>query len=784
MKRPAVWILIFMMCGIYCRLGVSEMICAVCFILPLVLLSCLVTKMRRKRYILMGLAMPLGMALASAAALPSFAEFHENGVYVTGSGYITEVGQTSGGYPKLGVLADVTETESGITHETVSLYLIDLQKGTHSVGEGVFLEGDALAFEHADLHGGYDEWMYLKASGYDAKMFPERLEKTGEFYVTAKTVLAGWNEEIQKVVENILPPEESAIAKALITGDRDDIASGTEDLYTRAGVTHILSISGLHMSLLALYVSYILEYILRCSKRICAAVTMGVCIFFLMLTGFVPPSVRAVIMICIALLGKIVYRKHDGWNSIAVAALILLCVEPLYLWNAGFQLSFLSLMGIYAGMVLLPSGKTWLGKCGNLAGMSAFATLFSMPVVAYHFGYCSTVGILANMVILPLSGILLGCTMLAALAGFFWLQAGVFLSGIVYVILQIYELICVLVTQLPYSYFTLGKPSVEMVLMCYVLIYALCFYKPCLTNRLMVGCALTCIWCSMCANALFLHRNEIAFLDVGQGDCTVITTYRNQAIVIDGGGVYGKELGENTGVTVLEPYLTAKGITEVEAVFLTHLDADHSSGILELLSDMPVNGVYLPEGEAVELEMQQLLQEIVEKNQIPVYTVKQGDSVGMTAFGTMECLHPGEGQIWKSENTRSLVLKYTYGNTSVLLTGDVEGMQELQILQRGTDVRADILKVAHHGSRTSSQPSFLDAVDPEMAVISCGDQNLYGHPHLQTLEKLSERNVEIFRTDQMGSIRVTLLPEEGYSVETAVERKPFYERIKEAMEAT
>ena len=288
----------------------------------------------------------------------------------------------------------------------------------------------------------------------------------------------------------------------------------------------------------------------------------------------------------------------------------------------------------------------------------------------------------------------------------------------------------------------------------------------------------------MCANALFLHRNEIAFLDVGQGDCTVITTYRNQAIVIDGGGVYGKELGENTGVTVLEPYLTAKGITEVEAVFLTHLDADHSSGILELLSDMPVNGVYLPEGEAVELEMQQLLQEIVEKNQIPVYTVKQGDSVGMTAFGTMECLHPGEGQIWKSENTRSLVLKYTYGNTSVLLTGDVEGMQELQILQRGTDVKADILKVAHHGSRTSSQPSFLDAVDPEMAVISCGDQNLYGHPHLQTLEKLSERNVEIFRTDQMGSIRVTLLPEEGYSVETAVERKPFYERIKEAMEAT
>ena len=217
MKRPVVWILIFMMCGIYCRLGVSEMICAVCFILPLVLLSCLVTKTRRKRYILMGLAMPLGMALASAAALPSFAEFHENGVYVTGSGYITEVWQTSGGYPKLGVLADVTETESGITHETVSLYLIDLQKGTHSVGEGVFLEGDALAFEHADLHGGYDEWMYLKASGYDAKMFPERLEKTGEFYVTAKTVLAGWNEEIQKVVENILPPEESAIAKALIT---------------------------------------------------------------------------------------------------------------------------------------------------------------------------------------------------------------------------------------------------------------------------------------------------------------------------------------------------------------------------------------------------------------------------------------------------------------------------------------------------------------------------------------------------------------------------------------
>ena len=144
-------------------------------------------------------------------------------------------------------------------------------------------------------------------------------------------------------------------------------------------------------------------------------------------------------MISLVCLGQMIYQRHEWLNSIALAALVILLVNPLYLWSAGFQLSFLSVLGIYVGARVIPKGHTWYGKIGEMMGISFFASLFGMPVAAYHFYYISTVSVLANLVILPLSGILLGCTMLAALSGMIFLPLGVFLAGPVYLIFQIYE---------------------------------------------------------------------------------------------------------------------------------------------------------------------------------------------------------------------------------------------------------------------------------------------------------------------------------------------------------
>ena len=185
------------------------------------------------------------------------------------------------------------------------------------------------------------------------------------------------------------------------------------------------------------------------------------------------------------------------------------------------------------------------------------------------------------------------------------------------------------------------------------------------------------------------------------------------------------------------------------------------------------------------VQMQEQLQEIVEKNQISLYTMKHGDMIRSAAFGEMKCLFPiYVDQTAESENERSLVLRYVYGDTSVLFTGDLEAKEESLLERNNLIEETDILKVSHHGSKTASTESFLQALTPETAVISCGANNLYGHPHQEVLERLSACGAEILRTDEMGSVVVNIPPEGTAEVTAAAERKPIYERIKEAMEGT
>lgn len=783
MKRPAFWITIFMICGIYCRLGISELVCLVCFLFPLISVSYFVIKQKRFRYIGFLLAVVFGFVLAHVSASLTVVEKVGGSMEVTATGYIADIGTTAGGYPKLRIHADMTNLQDGNIYSNQEIYVIDMQLGQHEIGEGVYLQGEALAFSHADLYGGYDEWQYLTAQGYTCKMFPEIMEKTGTQHNSIAILFFRWNEAVQHVLERMLPAEQSAIAKAMLTGNKDDIDSMTESLYTKAGVTHILCISGLHMSILAAFVVYLLERYAKCSLRTSAIVTIVACWFFLLFTGFAPSSMRAVVMITLASLGRVFYRKPDWLNSIALAAFVILCLEPLYLFHAGFQLSFLSVIGIYMGSRVLPEGETWYAKLGHMAGISAFASGFGLPVAAYHFSDVSTVAVLSNMVILPLSGILLGMIILSAIAGLLWLPAGVFLSGSVYAILKLFEGTCWLVTQIPYSYISVGRMPAFCILLLYVLAIVCCVYRPRWQERCIVVGTTAVLFCAVIGNRFYLHQNQVMFLDVGQGDATIITTSDHKAYVIDGGGLGNKEIGENTGVTILEPYLASKGMERVEAVFLTHLDTDHCLGVLELLQDMPVGALYLSAAEAKNTEsaeIQAQIQEIVEKHNIPVYTIQQGDVLQADGFGTLTCFWPPEMQV-ENENQRSLVLQYQYGETKILFTGDCEAEGEYQILQNGIDLQSDILKVAHHGSASSSLQTFLEAVTPDHAVISCGENNWYGHPHVQTIEKLENINSDILRTDQMGSIEIQIAPK-GYAIQTAAERIPWYERIKESME--
>ncbi|MDO4531507.1 MAG: DNA internalization-related competence protein ComEC/Rec2, partial [Bacillota bacterium] len=668
----------------------------------------------------------------------------------------------------------------GMTSQNRKVYALWTGEGRLEAGDMVSFAGEISPFLTQTVPSGYDEELYLKTEGFDYKIYPEWMAYEGaDDSVLSR--LACVRGRIHTVLDSLLPREESGIMKAMLTGDKADIPEEGYQLYTEAGVVHVLCISGLHMSCLALYVSFFMEKILQRSRRFSAAVTILTAMAFLAFTGSTPSSVRAVLMICVVMLGRILFRSHDRLNDIALAAMVLLLWEPLYLFHIGFQLSFVTVLGLCIAAehihIARQKDRTWKDWLRESLLFSLYATLFSGPIVAYHFHSVSLVGILANLLIIPLSGLLLGFGILSALLGLLWLPAGIFTAGIVYAILKLFQFTCTLLLKLPFAYILVGQPSLWTILLLYGLLFYWMHWSEKRHSWRIAAVFSAMLFLSVFHNSLFAKETTIAFLDVGQGDCAVISTYDGKHYLIDGGGKYGKEMGENTGKYTVLPYLEYLGADRLSAAFLSHPDRDHMIGLLEVLEEIPTEGLYVSDYPFGETEETLLLKETVEKNRIPLYTVTKGEEAEGFA-----CLHPSKDFYNGEDNGGSMVLKYSYGGTSILFTGDISAAEEQYLLEGDTDVSADILKVSHHGSGSSSYADFLEAVDAETAVISCGKRNIYGHPHEDVLAKLE--GTEVFRTDEDGTVLIHLRQDGTYTIETMTERKPFYENIKERLERT
>ncbi len=772
MKRPVVWAVIFMICGIYMRLGISAMMCLASFLFAVAAISCFVIVERNFWYAGFLLLLLAGFLLAGRIAVHGETEGLA-GKAVFGEGIVKDIGTTSGGNQSLTLLCDLEE-EKGERWEGQKAYVIWTGETRAAVGDRVRIQGTAEAFSVAAFPGGYDEKAYLETKRFSCKLFLEEMETIGrEESLSAK--LAAARLRLQGVLTRVLPPEESSIMRAMLTGEREDISGEVRELYTKAGVTHILCISGLHMSVLALYISFFVENVCKRTARTAAAVTIAASLGFLIFVGPTPSSVRAVVMITIVMLGRICYRVNDRLNDIAVAAMLILAVQPRFLWNAGFQLSFLTVMGLCIAGETAGTGGGVLEKLKEALRFSLYASLFSFPVVAYHFYGISLAGILANLVILPLSGILLGAGILSVALGLFCIPAGIFAAGSVYVILQIYKAVCTVLATMPFGYILTGRPSLLVILLYYALLLFLLRYgrEEKSWKKAAVLCAV--LWCVVFENQLFRRENTVMFLDVGQGDAAVVSTYDGRAFLVDGGGVYGKERGENKGATVVLPYLESLGIREVTAAFVSHPDSDHMTGILEVMDEMPVQAVCLSAYPFAEEEWESL-KTAAEENGSRLYFVKADD---ISSDGDWECLYPLEGVAFRDGdgNHGSMLLRYTYGGTKVLFTGDLGSLDERLLVERETELSADILKVPHHGSKNASELEFLESAAPQTAVISCGRGNIYGHPSPETLERLGTVAENIYRTDLDGSIIVTLSHDGDWKMETMAGQKPFYERM-------
>ena len=630
--------------------------------------------------------------------------------------------------------------------------------------EGVLVkEGDLIAVrgtisppQSLSNPGGFNQLAYASARGIHYQMFAEKVTKYGEKHRFIYNGIGSFREKINSVYERIFPNTEAGLVKAMVTGDTSGLEEDIRSLYGDAGIAHILAVSGLHTGILAFFILFILQKCIGMNKRIASSVVMALLFGYAVFAGGKIAVVRAVLMMEILLFGNIIYRDVDVFNSLGLAVIIILTIHPYQLWDVSFQLSFVTVGGLVLAGKFIMDGHSFKEKLIYGIKTGVAVNLVSFPIVAWHFYSIPLLGCFANLIVLPLIGILVGFAMISGLLGLVWVQGASFFGGTVFVILKIYEGTCRAFTSIPFSTVLTGRPSLTWVVLYYTLLLIIFFWRF-KGQRIAFSINLMVLLLLITGNRIITKNTDVAFIDVGQGDCAVIHTYDNRTYIIDGGGKTDTVFGKNTGKNCVIPYLESRGIKTVDGVFITHMDTDHAMGCAELIAFYDVENVYLSNYEWADESLYNFITKLAGSRGTKVNYICAGEEATINSETTIECLYPYGTKIIddNNDNHGSLVLKLSIGQKSLLFTGDIEGEDETLLMLSSADLGADVLKVSHHGSKNSSTEKLLEAVGAKTAVISCGKNNNYGHPNVETLWRIEDTQATIYTTSRYGCITVT-----------------------------
>lgn len=586
----------------------------------------------------------------------------------------------------------------------------------------------------------FDYTTYLKSQNVVAT-FKElelmRYEKKDRFDEQLRTFL---NEQL----ERLYTKDKVGIMQAALLGDDTLLNEQTEVLYNASGISHVLCISGFHVGVMAGLLMFLL-YFIPMSYNLRYCIIIGGIWGYAFISGNGPSTVRASIMTSILYLGRCFWEEEDGLTSLSLAALFILIFSPYQLFQAGFELSFAAVFGILICLNAVEQkermGDSRYPKWKKNLFMWLSIQLLTWPILSYHFFEIPFLISLINLIVIPIfSWIIIGGWISLMLSIIHVPVAGL-IAKCIEKILDTIEYIIRHLLEVPFSTLCTGRPNIILFVIYGGLVILLgAFFlgylkkSQFLKGAMLVGCSYQLM------NFMSTSTLKITLLYVGQGDSTVIETPKQQILVVDGGN-FGK--GQ-----IVERYIKYRGKREIEALFVSHSDADHIGGLIELLdSNIDINKVFISEADDSEL-LQKFLGLCEDKN-IPVYELGQQDTLVLGDL-SMTCLAPKSQISSDDSNNNSLVCELKYGEFSALFTGDKEKTSDAAIYD--TIGPISLLKVSHHGSRTGTSKELLLKLDPMYAMISCGRKNLYGHPHEEVIELLEEADVKISRTDINGAI--------------------------------
>lgn len=573
------------------------------------------------------------------------------------------------------------------------------------------------------------------------------------------TMLKGFRQKEVLRINQIFPDETSALAAALIFGERDFFNPETERSYQKIGIVHLLAISGLHVGLLT-GMLYFISIRLGVTKEKTEMLLMAFLPLYTVMTGLAPPVIRASAMLLLLIGSKRYSVKMNPLDAISAAFMIMALLQPGIIYDTGFQLSYsVSFSLILSAPVIM---KTFTSLAGQTAAASFIAQTSSLPIIISSFHEVSVISMLANLLFVPLFSFGLLPILLLTYISIFWASPPSFYLILLETLIHNVNLFAASLAELRISTLVIGKLE-PILLILHILLIPIFFY---MWEGFLIRKAKPPLWIfALPLIPLFMQilwpymspYGKIVFLDVGQGDSIFIRLPHNQGnYLIDTGGVipFAKEDWQqgrsqyDPGKKIVVPFLKSEGIRSLDKLILTHGDADHIGGARALFEELKVKQLILPRvPDRSDLEYRII--DVAHKEGTEIQEAEMG-TTWSSGGGEFLIINPIRSPA--DRNDGSIVLLADLGGKKWLFTGDLglEGERLMEQTIKGLDI--DVLKVGHHGSKYSSSESFLEWTKPEYAIISVGKKNRYGHPGKEVLERLKEAGAVIYRTDEGGAI--------------------------------
>ncbi|BCC07832.1 hypothetical protein BCM0060_4095 [Bacillus cereus] len=565
----------------------------------------------------------------------------------------------------------------------------------------------------------------------------------------------------------MFPEQSGAFMNALLFGDRQQMTFEVEEQYQQFGLVHLLAISGSHIVLLMVIVYFILlrSGVTREIATVCLIFFIPI---YMILAGASPSVIRASITGVLMLIAFMCSIRLSSLDALSITAICMLIFDPYLVFNIGFQFSFVgSFALLLSAPLLLESGN---GVIRNSIYISLISQLVSTPILLYHFGYYSPYSIFLNILYVPfLSLIVLPCSIIILIC----LPIIPFLAksfaNVLSIGLNLSNDFLSYCESLPFTRLNFGQTPILLVaLYCVSIISVLMVWERRISKGMVFIFAGIFLFISTghYVYPYFRESGSVTFLDVGQGDAILIRLpYDQEIYLIDTGGTIRLNKEEwqrkkhefSVGNDILIPYLQKEGIKKIDKLIVTHGDADHIGAAQELLSNITVKEVVFGRKEQEAILEKAVKKQALEK-EVKISEVGEGESWRVNEAEFFVLAPTGKE---RSENNASIVLWAKLGRITWLFTGDLEEEGEKGLVATYPDLRADVLKVAHHGSNTSSITPFLSAVQPNIAIISVGERNRYGHPHKEVIERFEKMGIEIWRTDKQGAISYVFKEERG-----------------------